>query len=334
MPGSGCPACCSSTPRTPVEEHWDPIGAKKYLVVSCPECGVVSSEPREAVGADWYAKSAPIRDRESRPAPESDWRFLQFFSDKLPPGRLLDVGSGDGGFMRLAAAAGFTPTGFDYDERVTAQARAQGLDAHATEFSTFCAGRKPGEFDVLTMFDVLEHTPEPSWFLETLKPLLKPGGSIAITFPNGLRPLPWRREEHDYPPHHFTRWTPDALKGFLERHGFDVVRQEAGTLKLRYLSDHFFFYVVMPRLLALARRVLFGKSADGKAATITELYGSSKGASAGVLGDKLRRQRLVNAALFVFRILFFPVAVAMKMYYTLREPRSGDCLYTLARRRA
>lgn len=315
-----------------MEEHRDPINAAEYRIRICPDCGVVSSEPREAVGADWYEKSAPIRGRERRPPPEKDWRFRQFLSDRVPRGRLLDVGCGDGGFLRLAAAAGFSPIGFDFDARVAAQARAQGLDVHTAEFSVFCAGREPGEFGAITLFDVLEHTPEPAWFLGKLKGLLKPGGHLAITLPNGLRPLPWRREEHDFPPHHFTRWTPDSLKVFLERHGFEVVRQDAGTLKLRYLSDHCFFFRVMPGLLALARRVLFGRSARGNGATITELYRRSKSAPAGMLGDKLRRQRLVDVARFSFQIAFSPAALVQRAYYRSREPRSGDCLYTLARR--
>ncbi len=327
-----CPACSSTTPRPFVEEHCDPISAKKYRIEVCPDCGVVSSAPREAVGPDWYEKSAPIRDRERRPPPERDWRFRQFLTDRVPRGRVLDVGCGDGGFLRLAAAAGFSPIGFDFDARVAAQARAKGLDAHTAEFAVFCASRKPGEFDAITLFDVLEHTPEPSRFLRELERLLKPGGHLAITLPNGLRPLPWRREEHDFPPHHFTRWTPDSMKGFLERHGFEVVRQDAGALKLRYLSDHCFFFRVMPGLLALARRVLFGRSSDRDSATITELYARSNGARVGLLGDKLRRQRLVDMARFAFQIAFFPAALVQRAYCRAREPRSGDCLYTLARR--
>lgn len=328
LPSAGCPACGSAAGLRPVEEHFDRIGAKRYLVLLCPDCGVFSSEPREPVGADWYAKCAPIRARETRPAPETDWRFRQFLADGLPPGRLLDVGCGDGSFMALAAANGFAPTGFDYDQRVAAQARAKGLsDAHAMEFSDFCAGRKEGEFDVLTMFDVLEHTPEPAWFFGQAKRLLKRGGHVAITLPNALRPVPWGREEHDYPPHHFTRWTPDAMRGFLARQGFRVVRQEAGTLKLRYLSDHFFFYRVMPGLLALAKRILFRDRKSGET-TISELY---ERAPSGALSDKLVRQRLVNAARLAFQGAFLLPGLALKSYYTWRQPRSGDCLYTLAR---
>ena len=326
-----CPACESEAPLSFVEDHYDRIGKKPYRLLSCPDCGVVSSEPREAVGAEWYAAAAPLRALEKKPAAESDWRFQQFLSEKVPPGKILDVGCGDGSFMDLARIAGFSPSGFDYDERVTAQARAKGLsDAHTMEFSKFCKSRKPGEFDAATFFDVLEHTPEPAWFFGEVKRLLKPGAYVAITLPNGLRPLPWGREEHDFPPHHFTRWTPESMRRFLERQGFEVVRQEAGTLKLRYLSDHFFFYRVMPQLIAGAKKLLFR---EAKGATLSELYDKAGGGQARGLADKGRRQRLVNAARFAFQISFTPAALAMKAYYRSRQKLCGDSLYTLARYR-
>jgi len=324
----GCPACGSAAALRPREEHLDPIGGKRYRLLDCPACGVTSSEPREPVGADWYEKERPTRARETRPAPESDWRFRQFFSERLAPGRLLDVGCGDGGFLALAAARGFVGTGFDYDERMVAKARARGIaDAHAAEFADFCRTRRDGEFDYAVLFDVLEHTPEPAWFFGEVRRLLKPGGHVALTMPNALRPVPLGREEYDYPPHHFTRWTPDALKGFLERGGFEVARLDAGTLKTTFLSDVYFFRAVMPRLLALARRLLFGRAAPG--ATLTQLYEGA--ARPSPLSDKLRRQELVEAARRVFAVLFYPAALILRARFLARDPRCGEYLYVLAR---
>ncbi len=323
-----CPACPADEPSRLIEEHVDRISGNRYRICACPRCGAVFSEPRQAVGPDWYEKAAPIRDRETRPDPSRDWRFRTFLDEGLPPGRLLDVGCGDGRFLTLALRRGFRCSGFDYERRMIELARAKGLeDVEAAEFAHYCAKRADGEFDCITLFDVLEHTPEPAWFLGLLTRLLKVGGHLAITLPNAERPLPWGREEHDFPPHHFTRWSAAALRGFLERHGYAVVRQDAGRLKLSYLADHFFFYAVMPRLLAPAKALLFGRQAQG---TITELYRDRP--AGGALSDKLRRQKLVNALKAACGPLTYAVAIALYVRYRLASPRCGDCLYTLARR--
>ena len=327
----GCPACGGLRAPEPLEEHFDRYGGTTYRIRSCLECGVVFSEPREPVGSDWYVKSAPLRGRRGAAPPETDWRFRQFLSESLPPGRLLDVGCGDGGFMDLVRRRGWRPVGFDYDARVAEQARARGLEACAMEFEKFTAGRREGEFDAVTLFDVLEHTPEPAWFFARLARLLKPGGHAVVTLPNGLRPLPWGREEHDYPPHHFTRWTPESLGGFLRRQGFEIVRQKVCPLRARFLADHCFFYRVMPGVLSLAKRVLFGRKArEGR--TLSELCADSGAPRGGTLRDPLLRQRAVDAARAGFQALGLPLWLILRSYYTSRRPFPGDLLYTVARR--
>jgi len=289
---------------------------------------VVFSEPRQAVGPEWYEKAAPLRAQEKKAPPESDWRFKMFLKESLPPGRLLDVGCGEGGFLALAQRGGWKGVGFDYEKRMIDLAKARGVEVHAVDFSAFCRSRAAGEFDAATLFDVLEHTPEPRELLALVRPLLKKGGHIALTLPNALRPLPFVREQHDYPPHHFTRWTPEAMKAFLEREGFVVLRQDAGRLKLGYLSDHIYFYALMPAALRLAKRLLFGKKDDGR--TVAELYAET--GAAGALSDRSRRQALVDALKLALRLFTWPAAALMWLYYRATRRLPGDCLYTLARR--
>lgn len=337
-----CPACPTTAEARLVETHEDRIGGKTYRILSCGHCGVVFSQPREPVGADWYEKAAPIRHLERRPPPEKDWRYRTFFAVPPPGGKLLDVGCGDGDFLSLAQSRGFACSGFDFERRMVDLARSRGIpDVESSEFYAYCAGRAENEFDCVTLFDVLEHSPEPALFLGGLRRLLKLGGHVAITLPNARRPLPWRREEHDFPPHHFTRWTPAAMRGFLERNGFTIVRQESATLKVGYLADHFFFYALMPWLLAPARRFLFGRTRG----TISDLYAAEDSRTAaesakkrclgtwprGVLADKALRQRLVNSFKAGCFLVIWPAAALATAYCRLRLPECGDCLFTLAR---
>lgn len=242
--------------------------------------------------------------------------------------------------MRLARARGFTPAGFDYEERMVALARARGIaDAECREFGAYCRGRADGEFDFVTLFDVLEHAPEPAAFLTEVRRLLKPGGYLAVTLPNALRPLPWGREEHDYPPHHFTRWTPNALKAFLVDHGFRIVRVDAAHLMISHLADHFYFNVLAPRFLAVARRLLFGRGAPD--APLTTLYAEASAAGvapqgwrAGLRGlaDKRLRQRLVDAFKFICAPLSYCVAAYLFVWYRSRRDDCGNVLFALAQR--
>ncbi|UPT73991.1 MAG: methyltransferase domain-containing protein [Elusimicrobiota bacterium] len=171
-----CPGCARGGPFSFVEPWHDRIGGGDYSVWSCAGCGLVFSEPRVPPPADWYAKAAPLRAKEERPLPETDWRFRQFLGEGLAPGRILDVGCGDGGFLGLAKFAGWSGVGVDYDERVIARAKERGLDAHADDLVRFLKQQMPGEFDAAVLFDVLEHTPEPAELLGAVAPLLKKGG--------------------------------------------------------------------------------------------------------------------------------------------------------------
>src|SRR5690348_17161171 len=111
MTPRNCPAGEGVRDVAVVEAWRDPVAGTAYRTHRCGTCGLVFSDPRAPVGSHWYEKSAPLRAKENRPPPEGDWRFLRFFAAGVPAGRVLDVGCGDGGFMRLAAERGWKATG-------------------------------------------------------------------------------------------------------------------------------------------------------------------------------------------------------------------------------
>lgn len=330
-----CPACGSAAPPRPVEDYADPVAGRRYALKECAACAVVFSEPREAVGPDWYEAAGPLRGREPSGDPRKDWRFARFLEAGLPPGKVLDVGCGEGGFLLLARERGWEVSGFDYDRRVVDLARAKGLsDVRAEEFSAFMRSRADGEFDAAVLFDVLEHVPEPRAFLREVRRVLKAGGVLAVTLPDARRPLPFGRELHDYPPMHFTRWTGEALAGFLEREGFRMVRVESSGLPLAYFADHLFFYVVMGGLLRAARLLLFGRR--GADRTVSELYreeAASPPGPRGRLRERLRdpraRRRLTLALRAALAPVLYPAAAVLRLLYPGRS--RGAHLFVLAR---
>jgi SAM-dependent methyltransferase len=206
------------------------------------------------------------------------------------------------------------------------------LDAHSGDYTDFLKSRSAKEFDAVTLFDVLEHSPEPRAMLELIKPVLKRGGHLAITFPNEARPILFRREEYDYPPHHFTRWNVRSLRGFLEGQGFAIDILETVGPSVRWFSEVLFDGLIAPHALALARRVLFGAKSEG---TITALYSAAPGDTARgtkkkVFFNKSRRQALVDAFKRACRIVTYPAGAVLALACRLKR-NSGEYLFCLAR---
>jgi SAM-dependent methyltransferase len=102
-----------------------------------------------------------------------------------PPGRLLDVGCASGRFLRRAIDAGWKGEGVEPCETLVRKAR-QVLGSEAqVHFATLQAAPiAKAAFDVVTLWDVLEHVTDPIGFLGLVSSLLKPGGLLFANVPN------------------------------------------------------------------------------------------------------------------------------------------------------
>src|SRR5882672_7322950 len=82
------------------------------------------------------------------------------FLDDLTPGRLLDVGCGDGLFLNRMRKLGWAVEGVDFDSNAIATARTKySLDLHHGDLAS---ARFPDDrFDAVTLKHVIEHVPEP-----------------------------------------------------------------------------------------------------------------------------------------------------------------------------
>lgn len=140
-----------------------------------------------------------------------------------PQGVWLDVGFGDGSAMFTAAEWGYQVEGVDVRHDVVDGMRSLGFTAHHGTTSDIVGG-----FDIVSMFDVLEHTPYPAAELARAHELLNPDGLLIVSCPNmgcfawevldaqGVNPY-WGEIEHY---HNFTR---QRLADLLDACGFEVV---------------------------------------------------------------------------------------------------------------
>lgn len=93
-------------------------------------------------------------------------------------------------------------------------------------------------YDVITLFDVLEHIEDDDAALDRLHTLLKPGGKLVLSVPAYM--FLWGRQ--DVVNHHFRRYTGKELSGKLRAHGFKLVRRT-------YFNSLLFPPIALVRLL-------------------------------------------------------------------------------------
>jgi SAM-dependent methyltransferase len=179
--------------------------------------GSVAKPDEEYLSRDW------VRGRQSR-----NVQWLQ--SAGLPPeGRLLDVGSAEGTFLRLFEdgfprwqAQGVEPSAdfsafarSHFGLRNVATARLEDLESWPSE-----------QFDLITINHVLEHLLNPDWFFSTARRMLKTGGHLFIDVPDAESESRGIGNLHIAHVYHFTM---ASLGNFLAKHGFEVVSSRKGT---------------------------------------------------------------------------------------------------------
>jgi len=175
----------------------------------------------------------------------------------------LDVGCGNGVFMKEAQRLGYKVVGIDFDRENIKIAREHfGLnDVFPLTLEELITSYQDKKFDVITFFEVLEHMDNPGNFINSIKTGLKPGGHIALSVPNRERfldPL----GDGDYPPNHLTRWNASSISSFLEKRGFEIIK--VTTKKLT--TDDLIGYIKTKIRFRIAHKlVLKGKTHNDQA---------------------------------------------------------------------
>ena len=216
-----------------------------HTIVECKRCGLVYASPRfdghdivdtyEAVEDTLY-----LEEREGRVLTfEHHLKPLEKLTGP-PDGRpLLDVGCYIGVFVELAAQHGWEAWGVDPSRWAVDRAQERGLQVVQGTLAT--ASLPEAGFDVVTMWDTIEHLPDPAATLERAHRLLKPGGLLVvhtIDIDSLFARLmgshwPWLMEMHLF---YFSRRT---LGDLLAKRGFEVLsdRPQGRYLRLGYLSN-------------------------------------------------------------------------------------------------
>lgn len=157
-----------------------------------------------------------------------------------PGPRLLDVGCGSGFFLEAALEAGFEAEGIELSPVAIELARER-VRSRITcgDVNTLLAA-DARQFDVVTAFDIIEHTFDPPSFLDDIARVLAPGGLLVISTPDTghwLRPLMRSRWPMLQPDQHTFLFSRAAMRSLLAARGYQPVVVETATkvLTIDYL---------------------------------------------------------------------------------------------------
>jgi len=262
-----CPRCSGTEYEVRYREE-------QYRIVRCRSCGLVylGNPPSTGEIYEEYYQGEDLPPEAYNPdAPDVSLRELYWINrqrigkilEKRSGGALLDVGCGNGYFLATAGDHGFRCNGIDISSRAIAFATEEmGVEASV---KTPDEVRTSGEqYDIVTMWHVLEHFMDPFDVLESAFHLLSPGGLCVVEVPN-LRSLKFlvsrnKWEGGNHPRFHRTFFTARTLRESLHNAGFSGVqripltyefpwRNTAYQLVKRFLNhlglDSFLFFMAV-----------------------------------------------------------------------------------------
>jgi ubiquinone/menaquinone biosynthesis C-methylase UbiE len=152
-------------------------------------------------------------------------RVLRRFLDPARHRKLLEIGSAYGFFLDTARQDFASVEGIDITDEGVASARERfKVEAVCADFLAHDYGART--FDVVCMWDTIEHLREPQRFVEKISALTESGALLALTTGDveslnaRLRKSRWRLI---HPPTHLHYFSRRTIARLLSRHGFEVV---------------------------------------------------------------------------------------------------------------
>lgn len=201
-------------------------GGDEVQIYQCGDCGFGFAHPFVAGTATIYN----LIGGGDQHYPRGRFEFtetLRSLSQRGRVDRLLELGAGSGAFLSKVIHANLAGhiTAMEYDDSAVARLRRlPGVNAVRGDVQELLK-QSPEPFDVICMFQVLEHMDRLESVFQALYRLTKRGSEVFIAVPNSVH---IRMQEEltgfmDMPPVHIGRWTDESVRLIVGRDGFELV---------------------------------------------------------------------------------------------------------------
>jgi trans-aconitate methyltransferase len=197
----------------------DHISGCRFDIAWCSRCQLAHTSPRPSNPESYYGLNyyGGRHGATEVLAQRRRIRILRQATRDVRRGNFIDIGCGDGTFLRTARQDGWTVAGTE-----VAAAPGHGSDFRVEHDLSDLADLKP--VSAATLWHSLEHLPEPVAVLRQLGELMPAGAVVIVAVPNfsGLQARVGKRHWlHLDPPRHLAHFGPSALATTLHAAGFD-----------------------------------------------------------------------------------------------------------------
>ncbi len=211
----------------------------EYRYLRCPDCGLVNYDLSGGLDQEKYERDQPDPRDDRAPGNRPQTRTWEVVARRFPtPGRLLEIGCGNGRLLLLADRAGWEVRGLELSTALADSVRERlGFAVDVSDFLDYTPpdGRR---FDLVLLRHVLEHIPDGIGALRKIRGLLREGGHALLEFPNidalDLRVQRWLRRTglhrkkfpERFVPGHANEYSLRSFRRLADETGFELVAWE------------------------------------------------------------------------------------------------------------
>jgi 2-polyprenyl-3-methyl-5-hydroxy-6-metoxy-1,4-benzoquinol methylase len=167
---------------------------------------------------------------------------LDLVSAYLGGGKVLDIGTGTGNFLRQASQRGWETMAIELNIESVEAMKNEGFNVIVKPLEL--SDLNSGSFEMVTMWEVLEHLAEPKNVLAEARRLLADNGILLILVPNSssLVTCLLHEKSNTFGGHsHLNHFNPNSLKAILGALHFDILEMETVITELGTINNYLAF---------------------------------------------------------------------------------------------
>ncbi len=221
----------------------------RFPYLCCPSCSLIYPSPRPKIQFinEQYKSGRFASTFKEIYLPSAPYRMKTIFRERVediilqrvPSGKLLDIGCGSGHFLKVAANCGFEVYGVEPQPQMAAFAETE-LGLKNIHSGSFEGLEFPGvHFDVITLWDVLEHVPSPHSVLQNVFKRLRPGGWVFAYTENveSFNVFIAKEDSEIFAPDvHLRHYSPKTFRMEFEKAGFKVREVMTRGLDIQHIE--------------------------------------------------------------------------------------------------